>query len=186
MDTLGWTTEVGRGLGNVRARALAEHFGGPVRRRDEAQLLSLLHPPHPFSPAMSSEREVVRLLKPDSQGHMQRIFSAYAFSSGTLEVLAFPSFPTLLKDLIASGPLALPAPLDERALFMVRPSFSPADLCSVSSVTLALKGKGLEFWKLIENWPSLTPPTNHCSILPRPTLFSPLFFLLFFFFLALV
>ncbi len=70
---------------------------------------------------MSSEREVVRLLKPDSQGHMQRIFSAYSFSSGTLEVLAFPSFPTLLKDLIASGPLALPAPLDERALFMVRP-----------------------------------------------------------------
>lgn len=115
--------------------------------------------------AMSSEPEVVRLLKPDSQGHMQRIFSAYSFSSGTLEVLALPSFPTLLNDLIASGPLALPAPLDDRALFMVRsPPLLPSGTCDFGN-----SGGKL----LFEFGPSLTP--HLCLFVtraPRRRLFS--------------
>lgn len=133
--------------------------------RAKGQLLTSL-PPSPT--AMSSEREVVRLLKPDSQGHMQRIFSAYSFSSGTLEVLALPSFPTLLNDLIASGPLALPAPLDERALFMVRFfSLLPSGTCDLGNPGGKL---------LFEFGPSLTP--RLCLFVTRaPPSLLPLFFL---------
>ena len=64
------------------------------------------------------QRDVVKLLKPDSMGHMQRLFSVYSWSSGTLEVLSMESFSRLVRDLMSNTPLGF----DEQALFSVRNS----------------------------------------------------------------
>lgn len=67
-----------------------------------------------------SQREVVKLLKPDSLGHMQRLFSTYSWSSGTLEVLGMATFLRLVQDLVAAGAQSLPEDFDEQGIFCVR------------------------------------------------------------------
>ncbi len=65
--------------------------------------------------------EVVKLLKPDSGGHMARIFAAYAWRAGSVEVLGLPSLPALVRDLAQyNGSGTLPAALNEEDLFLVR------------------------------------------------------------------
>lgn len=64
---------------------------------------------------------VVKLLKPDNGGHMARIFSAYSWRSGRLEILGQPQLAQLVRDLTqynASGSTA--SALNEEDLFLVR------------------------------------------------------------------
>ena len=71
--------------------------------------------------------EVVRLLKPDSGGHMQRIFSAFSWRSGTLEVLGLPSLAPLLQALAQfSPPGTLPEAFSAEEVFVVRARAAPA------------------------------------------------------------
>ena len=70
--------------------------------------------------------EVVKLLKPDSGGHMARIFSAYAWRSGSVEVLGMPSLPTLVRDLSQYGSGTPQPALNEEDLFLVRALHSPS------------------------------------------------------------
>ena len=66
--------------------------------------------------------EVVKLLKPDSGGHMARIFSAYAWRAEGLEILGMPSLPALVRDITQHCSSAPPA-LSEDDLFLVRGDF---------------------------------------------------------------
>ncbi len=66
-------------------------------------------------------REVVKLLKPDTGGHMQRIFSAHAWAGGGVELLAAAALPRLVASLCAQAAgAAAPGSLGEEELFTVR------------------------------------------------------------------
>ena len=64
--------------------------------------------------------QVVKLLKPDSGGHMQRIFSEYAWRSGTIEILGFARVPEMVRDLGQFTPGSSAAALNYDDLFLVR------------------------------------------------------------------
>lgn len=91
--------------------------------------------------------EVVKLLKPDSGGHMARIFGAYAWRAEGLEILGMPSLPALVRD-ITQFCTSAPPELSEDDLFLVRgtllgwqPGALPAG-CSGAVEAAARGGQG--------------------------------------------